>query len=150
MRGSSSLHLLRRAIGSFSNAVPDAHGLATAAEVLGDAEFALWNTMPGRDRRHSLEVLERFDVLVPGAPRAARAAALLHDIGKTASGLGWWGRVAATIIGARGVVFSRYHRHEEIGAEMLVGVSEDSTIGLIVSTDPTDPLAAALRRADMI
>lgn len=144
------VHLLRRAVGAISNAVPDEHGSATASAVLGDGEFALWNTMPGRDRRHSLEVLERFDALVPGAPRAARAAALLHDVGKTASGLGWWGRVIATVVGARGDVFTRYHRHEQIGAEMLEAVSEETTIRLILSTDPSDPIAAALRRADMV
>lgn len=150
MRDSLPVHLVRRALGSISNAAPDARGLAVAAAVLGPAEYELWNAMPGRDRRHSLEVLERFDVLVPGAPRAARAAALLHDVGKSVGPLGWWGRVCASVVGPRGEAFARYHRHEQIGAEMLEGVSESTTIRLMLSTDSSDPLSSALRRADRI
>jgi hypothetical protein len=60
------------------------------------------------------------------------AAALLHDVGKVSSGLGTFGRVAATVAGlvrprARdgdGRV-ARYLRHDELGAAMLAAVSSD-------------------------
>lgn len=133
-----------------SDAPPAAEQRARAVDVLLPAELELWDAMPGRDRRHSLEVLSRFDATSPDAPRAARAAALLHDVGKGASGLGWTGRIAATLLGPRPGRFSLYHRHEEIGADMLRGVSEDMTVRLIISRDDADPLSVALRRADEI
>ena len=144
------MHLVRRALGSFSNAPPTAEERSVAVAVLREAELTLWDTMQGRDRRHSLVVLARFDQLAPGAPREARAAALLHDIGKASVSLGWLGRIAATILGPRASRFDRYLRHEEIGAAMLEGVSEPLTVSLVTSHDETDPLAIALRRADEI
>lgn len=148
--GAKVVHLLRRGIGAISNRPPDPRARSVAESVLTSAEFAIWETMQGRDRRHSLEVLARFDALAPGAQRVARAAALLHDVGKTATSLGWFGRVIATVVGPRTARFDRYMRHEEIGAEMLAGVSDPYTIGLIVSKDDSDPWSVALRRADDI
>lgn len=143
-------HLARRAIGSISDAPPPPDQCRRAAEVLSVGELNLWNDMAGRDRRHSLEVLARFDAALPEAPRAARAAALLHDVGKSASGLGWWGRIAATVIGPRTKRFALYHRHEEIGAELLREVSEMMTVDLVCSLDFSDPIVAALRAADNV
>jgi len=144
------LHLARRAVSSFANHEPDRAEAERARAILSDAEFMLWSTMPGRDRRHSLQVLSRFDVLVPEAQRWARAAALLHDVGKTESNLGWMGRIAATIVGPRGARFRNYHEHEARGAALLRSLSDPRTIALVVSDDPTDPLADALRQADTI
>lgn len=106
--------------------------------------------MQGRDRRHSLEVLSRFDALMPDAPMSARAAALLHDVGKAGVDLGWVGRILATVLGPRTDAFDRYLRHEEIGVEMLRGVSDPATVRLVAGVDPGDPLVVALRRADEI
>ena len=50
--------------------------------------------------------------------RAEMAGALLHDVGKVQSGLGTWGRVAATVVGPRTRRFRQYHDHEQIGASM--------------------------------
>lgn len=142
-------HLVRRAVGSLSNATPSSDDLAVARSVLSEAEYALWCRMDGRDQRHSLVVLVRFDALIHGAPREWRAAALLHDVGKTASSLGWVMRVCATLLGRRGARFSTYHDHERIGVEMLTGISDPATIALL--SDEGDPAAvAALRRADDI
>ena len=105
--------------------------------------------MDGRDQRHSLMVLARFDAIIHGAPRAWRAAALLHDVGKTASGLGWVMRVCATLLGRRVARFGPYHDHERIGIEMLTGISDPETIAVL--SEQGDPAAvAALRSADDI
>ena len=71
------VHLVRRAIGSFSNAKPET--LSEISRFLLPAELNLWLTMAGRDQRHSIDVLKRFLVLYPDASRAQGAAALLHD-----------------------------------------------------------------------
>lgn len=148
---SSFAHLVRRAAGSIRNDAPGDDAVAVAAGVLTAAEFDLWCAMAGRDQRHSLVVLGRFDGLCPAATRAERAAALLHDVGKTASALGWTMRVVATVLGAFGLRpgrrFREYHDHERIGAQMLRGISDDRTIGLVGGT-ANDETAAALRRAD--
>lgn len=141
-------HLIRRALGSMSDAPPTSSQRALAAEVLTAPEMGLWDAMSGRDRRHSLVVLSRFDAAVPHAPRAARAAALLHDVGKIESDLGWLGRIAATVVGPRTDRFALYHRHEQIGADLLRDVSEPMTVRLVASHDDRDPLSVALRNAD--
>lgn len=144
---SSFSHLARRAVGSFPNSPPTERERSIASGVLTDAEFGLWGAMDGRDQRHSLEVLARFDAACPEATRDERAAALLHDVGKTKSGLGWCMRIVATIVGPRGRRFADYHSHEWIGAAMLEGVSPRRTIEL-VSGWCSDHVADALRAAD--
>ena len=140
-------HLVRRAIGSFRNVAPSEHDRRVAVEALTEGELALWDAMDGRDRRHSLQVLARFDVLCPSATVQERAAALLHDVGKTPAGLGWSMRIVATLVGPRGRRFAAYHSHEWVGARMLEGVSSERTREL-VSGWCSDPVAEALRAAD--
>ena len=123
------LHLVKRAVSSFSNATPEISS-AFSSFLLPD-ELKLWSAMPGRDQRHSIEVLKRFLVLYPEATRAQGAAALLHDVGKVQSGLGWFGRIVATVVGPRTNRFRLYHLHEELGAEMLRGISEAETVALV-------------------
>jgi hypothetical protein len=123
------LHLVKRAVSSFSNATPEISS-AFCSFLLPD-ELKLWSAMPGRDQRHSIEVLKRFLVLYPEATRAHGAAALLHDVGKVQSGLGWFGRIVATVVGPRTNRFRLYHLHEELGAEMLRGISEAETVALV-------------------
>jgi hypothetical protein len=63
--------------------------------------------MSGPDRRHAVGVARAAAISLgsdgdgTGAPGAALAAALLHDVGKIRSGLGTWGRVAATAAALR-------------------------------------------------
>jgi hypothetical protein len=123
------LHLVKRAVSSFSNATPEISS-AFSSFLLPD-ELKLWSAMHGRDQRHSIEVLKRFLVLYPEATRAQGAAALLHDVGKVQSGLGWFGRIVATVVGPRTNRFRLYHLHEELGAEMLRGISEAETVALV-------------------
>ena len=141
------LHLVKRAVSSFSNATPEISS-AFSSFLLPD-ELKLWSAMPGRDQSHSIEVLKRFLVLYPEATRAQAAAALLHDVGKVQSGLGWFGRIVATVVGPRTRRFRLYHLHEELGAEMLRGISEAETVAL-VRGDGSVLVVTALLEADNI
>jgi hypothetical protein len=97
--------------------------------------------MPHADRRHAVGVARRVDAaLGPEATRPVLAAALLHDVGKSASGLRTYGRVVATLsIEAVGRDVARvwtdrrgftrkvglYVQHPEIGADMLAMAGSD-------------------------
>jgi len=137
------IHLVRRAIGSFSNKKPEI--TSEISRFLLPAEVNLWLTMAGRDQRHSIDVLKRFLVLYPNASRAQGAAALLHDVGKVQSGLGWFERIVATITGPRTNRFRIYHQHEEIGLEMLETISDQETIALLRGEGPAQAVDALLR-----
>jgi hypothetical protein len=102
---------------------------------LRDGEIALWRRMKGFDRRHAIGVARRVSAaLGPEATEAVMAAALLHDVGKVDSGLGVFGRVAATVraalLGAEraaagGGRFARYTNHPVIGADVLRAAGAD-------------------------
>jgi hypothetical protein len=143
---SSFAHLTRRFVRSWSRSEPSSAEVDWARAALLEHEWTLWSAMAVQDRRHSLEVGRRFAALAPEAPRAAVAGALLHDVGKTVSGLGTAMRVVATLIGPRGARLRAYHDHERLGAELLDHDGSDpSTVELVRGTGPW---AAALRRAD--
>lgn len=141
-------HLVRRFFGSLSRRPPAPADVAWVRSQLLQAEVALWKAMPAQDRRHSIVVARRFAALVADASRAEVAGALLHDVGKTQSGLGTLGRVAATVVGPRMKRFSSYHDHEALGMVMLRGAgSAPDTLALI---EGTGRAANALREADAI
>lgn len=141
-------HLARRFFGSLSRRAPLATDVAWALGHLIPAEAAAWKQMPAQDRRHSIVVARRFATRVPDASRAELAGALLHDVGKAVSGLGTFGRVAATILGPRTNRFRLYHDHEQLGMEMLRAAGSDpDTLALIGGTTQN---SAALRDADAI
>ena len=153
-------HLVRRFLGSLSRRPPAAQDEAWARSHLLAVEQPIWRAMPVADRRHAIEVARRLVTdLGPDTPRAIVAAALLHDCGKTASGLGPLGRVAATLwiafVGrARAASgegrLARYCRHEPIGAAMLGAVGSDPiTVALVGGRSDAPPVALhALRAAD--
>ena len=98
------------------------------ARTLGEGELALWRRMSGADRRHAVAVARRAqEALGPDhATRPVLAAALLHDVGKVASGLGTLGRVAATLASAGGISrvparMRRYLAHDRLGGDLLEG-----------------------------
>jgi predicted LPLAT superfamily acyltransferase len=142
-------HLVKRAVTSFSNDPISGADVERVERLLLLPEFELWWTMQPRDQRHSLQVHERFMRFYPPAKRTEQAAALLHDIGKTVSGLGWFMRIIATLVGSRGIRFTMYHDHENLGAQMLQGVSEQRTIDLVAGV-ADDVVMVALRNADDI
>jgi hypothetical protein len=124
------------------------------------AEQDVWHTMANQDRRHSVAVARRLLVdMGEDAPRAVVAGALLHDCGKTAAGLGTFGRVGATVwIGFVGRAraaqgdgrIARYCRHEPIGAALLAAAGSDPvTVALVAGSGAAPQLAlSALRAAD--
>jgi hypothetical protein len=144
-----SVHLIKRAIGSFSQSPPNLAGIAQAQAVLNHAQYELWSQMQYRDQRHSIAVLSRFDELAPSALQSERAAALLHDVGKNVSGLGFVARVVATLVGSRGHRFAEYHNHENLGADLIFAISDPRTVEL-VRGGAKDEVSLLLRAADEI
>ena len=140
-------HLVKRALSSLLQTPPSPQDVAIVSDVLNTAEFAAWSEMQYRDQRHSIIVLNRFVALVPGAVTAERAAALLHDVGKNISGLGFFLRVIATVVGPRGQRFTEYHNHESLGAELMRFISDARTVALIGGT-ANDDVARLLQAAD--
>ncbi len=144
-----SVHLIKRAIGSLSQAPPSAVEVTKVQDVLNEVEFRLWSEMQYRDQRHSIAVLVRFDRFAPTARQSERAAALLHDVGKNVSGLGFIARVVATLVGPRGHRFANYHNHETLGAELLSVISDPRTVELVRGV-ANDEVSRLLRAADDI
>ena len=144
----SVTHLARRFVGSLSRKPPSVADSAWAAGQLLSAEAELWQRMSAQDRRHSILVARHFVEFAPEASRPEIAAALLHDVGKLASGLGTFSRVVATVVGPRTVRFQQYHDHERLGAEMLAAAGSPlETVGLVQGRGER---AAELRCADNI
>ena len=167
-------HLVRRFFGSLRPGGPGRDEQSWAEAQLLPTEAALWRDLPAADRRHSAAVARRVEAMLgPAATRPVLAAALLHDVGKTASGLGTPGRVVATLASltvvrtpadverwsrATGVrwYIGTYLRHPEIGARLLVGAGSDPlTVAWTLEHHrpagrcTLDPVVAdALRRAD--
>jgi HD domain len=130
-------HLARRFVGTLRPGGPSGDDRAWVKAVLEPAEFALWARQPGHDQRHSTGVARQVEAALAGGPHAGDtrwlACALLHDIGKLASGLGIAARVMATLVGrATGGAVADWeeHRglrrrialylcHPELGADMI-------------------------------
>ncbi|OWY62459.1 hypothetical protein B7486_58315 [cyanobacterium TDX16] len=95
------VHRARRFFGSLWPGGPSSADAAWAEGQLLPGELSLWRRMKGPDRRHAVLVARRVErALGDEATRPVLAAALLHDVGKTVSGLGTYGRVVATLCGA--------------------------------------------------
>ena len=128
-------HLVGRFFGSLVPWGPRREDEEWVGETLVPGELELWRRMSRADRRHAAGVARRVQRTLGGeATRPVLAAALLHDVGKLASGLGTYGRVVATLAGAAAgrdtaLTWSKatgvtrrvglYLRHAELGAEML-------------------------------
>lgn len=134
-------HLARRFFGALSAEPPRRDDEQWALARLVPGEKRLWVQMSNPDRRHAVEVAQCVAAeLGPCASRPVLAAALLHDVGKVASGLGTWSRVVATVAWA--VVpddrveswldgstvqrrFAQYRRHPELGEALLIEAESD-------------------------
>jgi hypothetical protein len=130
-------HLTKRFFGSLRPGGPSAADTEWAESQLLPDEVTLWRTMGRADRRHAAGVARRVELsLGHEATRPVLAAALLHDVGKTESNLGTYGRVIATVSGAvigrdpdivrawtRTRGFTRsvglYLQHPKIGGDLL-------------------------------
>jgi len=142
-------HLVKRAVSSLLQTPPNPQDIVVVSQVLNKAEFAVWTDMQNRDQRHSIVVLRRFDVMAITAVTAERAAALLHDVGKNISKLGFYSRVIATVVGPRGQRFIDYHDHERLGAELLRSISDPRTVALVGGL-VDDEISLLLKAADDI
>lgn len=139
----SAAHLISRFFGSLRPGGPSPEVRRWVERQLLPGEFAIWSGLPGPDRRHSAAVAHRVtDILGDRADRAVLAAALLHDSGKTVSGLHTPGRVVATLVGSvlgrdrtraeqwceRSRPLRRigqYWLHPELGADLLEAAGSD-------------------------
>lgn len=139
-------HLAARFFTSLSSAPPDVGDEVWAESNLLQGEVELWRQMSNQDRRHSAKVARRFVAARPEATRAEVAGALLHDVGKIECGLGTWGRVVASVVGARTERFRIYHDHEQIGSLLAAQAGSDAvTVELI---DERGPAYETLRLCD--
>ena len=100
------IHWAGRFFSSIRPGRPVATELSWAHGWLSETEIVLFDRMSNPDQRHSIDVARRAEpglgVLALGDDRlrAALAAALLHDVGKSIAGLRTYGRVTATLAGA--------------------------------------------------
>ncbi len=135
----SLTHLAGRFAGSLSTRPPNDTDIGWAELQLLPGERLLWHRLPVADQRHSIAVAREVKRLLGAeATRPVLAAALLHDVGKLASGYGTmrrvWATVAAGIVGrdrlSRGSGrLALYLRHDEAGADFLAeGDSDPLTI----------------------
>jgi hypothetical protein len=93
------LHLGRRFFRSIHRKGPSAAEEAWATHQLLRTERDLWLSMSDADRRHAVLVAQQVAAtLGQQGTRPVLSAALLHDVGKTVSGLSLYGRVIATLI----------------------------------------------------
>ncbi len=143
-------HLVKRFTSSWSRKDVTEDELNMVRSLLTASEFNLWNQFSIADRRHSVDVAQRFAVLLPGATREHRAGVLLHDIGKIQSNLSTLMRVCATLVGARTKRFRLYHQHEEIGVTMLRHAGSHADVIAVLNQSCNAEVAAAFRAADNI
>jgi len=131
------LHWIARFFSSIRPGRPRPEDEAWALGLLSERESNLFSKMGNPDRRHAIAVTREVErQLDAGVDRhdEVLVASLLHDIGKTASGLRTYGRAIATLSGAvggrsyaehwqGGFGFTRkvglYLRYPTLGAEML-------------------------------
>ncbi|MBV9412449.1 MAG: hypothetical protein JO148_12685 [Acidimicrobiia bacterium] len=135
-------HLTKRFFGSLWPKGPSRTSEEWVRSLLSDSELKLWQRMSRADRRHAVGVARDVERrLGHEATKPVLAAALLHDVGKVAAGLGTYGRVVATVAGAaagrtmaeawtQGKGFTRkvglYLRHPVLGADMLAMADSDA------------------------
>lgn len=143
-------HLAKRFVTSWSRKDVTEDELNLVRSALTASEFKLWCQFSNADKRHSVEVAQRFAVLLPEASREHRAGVLLHDIGKIQSNLSTLMRVCATLVGPRTKRFALYHQHEEIGITMLRHAGSHAEVIAVLNQTCNAEVAAAFRSADNI
>lgn len=145
---SRPLHLARRCVGAIAPRPPSGAEMATVDALLAAPEALAWRRLSRADRRHSLVVLARLDASHPDAPREARRAALLHDVGKSLVRIGTAGRVLATLLGPRTDRWALYREHERLGAWLCATMGTDAATLALLEGGGDPRWREALRRAD--
>ncbi|MFB0901665.1 MAG: hypothetical protein QMA93_02245 [Acidimicrobiales bacterium] len=159
-------HLAQRTLWSLRKPAPDPEGERWLLSLLTPAESVLYRQMAAVDRAHAINCARVVESL--GAEVVVASA--LHDVGKTQSGLGTAGRVAASLAGVvnyeqarswgskpglRGQV-ALYLDHSDIGsAELQMAGASKLAVAwarehhLQAEQQTIEPdLAAALKAAD--
>ena len=86
-------------------------------KILDDNATQLFWRMRLEDRSHSLEVMNRMEKLTK--ENRFLSLALLHDIGKVESDIGWLGRIFADLGINNSFSAERYKNHEQYGYTIL-------------------------------
>lgn len=128
-------HLARRFFWSLRGPEPDSGDEAWLRSLLSPAERELYDAQPTVDRAHSVACAIAAREGLADPTDELIVASALHDVGKAASGLGTFGRVAATVVnavlpeaiarrwqvkgGGLGHRMTLYARHDHVGADLL-------------------------------
>jgi HD domain-containing protein len=139
---------------------------ALALELLGPALYPLFAALPRNERRHGLDVLGTVDRLEGRPEPLLRQAALLHDMGKAASGMSVLDRSQAVFLKALSPSllalylrlrpgfarrYARYRDHAAIGAHRLRQAGAEELASVVAehhALEPAHTLTRRLQRAD--
>ena len=87
--------------------------LALAQQYLSNCEYAAFRAMSRSEQLHSLQVLRAVLADDSNAPEVLKAAALLHDVGKSRRPLAVWQKTLAVLIHASAPALSQRLSREE-------------------------------------
>lgn len=153
MTRSSPVHLIRRWWRTIrATPLTDAEQEWVFVQLLA-SERVLWSVMDWRDQRHSYHVARHFAEMFSGEDppaRSAIAAALLHDVGKTVSGLTTFERVLASVLGGRTERWRAYLDHEAIGLDQCRRAGSDPATLALLDGEGSKEFQRRLQQADDI
>ena len=87
-------------------------------KILDECFLTLFWQLKKEDRSHSMEVMLRVKKLSDNSDM--HKLALIHDIGKVSSDIGWFGRIFADIGLNKSFTAKNYKNHEKIGELLLM------------------------------
>jgi len=87
-------------------------------KILNEGFLTLFWQLRMEDRAHSLEVMIRVKKLSDNEDM--HRLALIHDIGKVCTDIGWFGRIFADIGFNKSFTAKNYKEHEKIGELLLI------------------------------
>jgi hypothetical protein len=137
---------VRRFLGYLFASPLDPAEQGRVAATLRPRLLTLFYSQSTQDQRHALEVADRL-----GSAEHLTEAALLHDVGKTISGLGVIQRSMVTLWTATGLplwgTWHQYVDHGAIGAAMLASAGASKTSVLFARSHP-GPVPEGVSRSD--
>jgi len=140
------MHLLRRFFGFLTAKPLSPSDQRHVADLLHPRLSRVFFAQRPEDQRHAFEVQARVQ-----SSQECTQAALLHDIGKTESGLGAVARSLATVCRGIGIPtsgrWSSYLDHGALGADMLADLEADDLAVAFTRFHPGPP-PSNVERAD--
>ena len=97
------------------------HEQGKLSEILDENMLILFWRLKKEDRAHSLEVFNRMKKITDD--KSMHELAIIHDIGKVASDIGWLGRIFADLGYNKSNNAKRYKNHEELGIGLLNNIA---------------------------